>query len=623
MVLLAPATLDVVRMTHLVTGAEKYARRSAYRGSWYGQGWRAPEDDPLFIGDPSLPNPTYVTDQWVESLLDDYVTEAVGVTVDTTQTLTGAKTFQAPTAATTPVMVKGAASQTAPLQDWQSSTGASVARLLAASGGAFLTAFLGELAQSGSYIGFNAAGAAGGAVLVGTRAPANVGLVVRGSASQTGDLTQWQNATPTVVAGVTSVGRAFFGRATSAGNATVIAEAISAANPVVVARGTASQTGDLTQWQDSTGAVLTRVSSAGDVQLSDGVGIGSITSGRAFLRANYDTGGIGIRTNADANKGLVVRAWSATQAADLQQWQNSAAGSIAGVSAAGRGYFGAAAPLGGAALTAAAVNVANPVAVVRGGASQTGNLSEWQDSAGAVVASVTPTGSAVVGPGGQIHDARLSVNASSATAIGAAVKGAAAQTANLAEYQDSTGGVAALVNPTGAIVAGGGVVLSARLSVYTASAGTSGVVIRQAASQTAQPFQVQDSAGAVVLATTPSGSMALGANTVLGRFSVLTGSAATAGVVVRGVASQSAELSAWQDSAGGQVARVSSFGSAYFANVGVGNGATLGGGSRVLAMENASIVPNVNPTGGGVLYAEAGALKWRGSAGTITQMAAA
>ena len=46
-----------------------------------------------------------------------------------------------------------------------------------------------------------------------------------------------------------------------------------------------------------------------------------------------------------------------------------------------------------------------------------------------------------------------------------------------------------------------------------------------------------------------------------------------------------------------------------------------GGGVGVLAVANAGTVPASNPTGGGVLYAEGGALKWRGSSGTVTTIA--
>lgn len=46
-------------------------------------------------------------------------------------------------------------------------------------------------------------------------------------------------------------------------------------------------------------------------------------------------------------------------------------------------------------------------------------------------------------------------------------------------------------------------------------------------------------------------------------------------------------------------------------------------GSGVIALHNVGAVPSSNPTGGGILYASAGGLRWRGSAGTDTQVAAA
>ena len=46
--------------------------------------------------------------------------------------------------------------------------------------------------------------------------------------------------------------------------------------------------------------------------------------------------------------------------------------------------------------------------------------------------------------------------------------------------------------------------------------------------------------------------------------------------------------------------------------------AAFGGGTGVLGVANRSVVPSTNPTGGGILYAEAGAGKWRGSSGTVT-----
>lgn len=56
----------------------------------------------------------------------------------------------------------------------------------------------------------------------------------------------------------------------------------------------------------------------------------------------------------------------------------------------------------------------------------------------------------------------------------------------------------------------------------------------------------------------------------------------------------------------------------------IGSASTqVGGGSGVVGIANAGTVPTSNPTGGGVLYAEGGALKWRGSSGTVTTIAPA
>lgn len=75
-------------------------------------------------------------------------------------------------------------------------------------------------------------------------------------------------------------------------------------------------------------------------------------------------------------------------------------------------------------------------------------------------------------------------------------------------------------------------------------------------------------------------------------------------------------------------AEVAVFGAGLFqlrADVNLGLNATnqFGGGEGVIGIGNATPVPSTNPAGGGVLYAEAGALKWRGSSGTVTTIAAA
>jgi len=51
------------------------------------------------------------------------------------------------------------------------------------------------------------------------------------------------------------------------------------------------------------------------------------------------------------------------------------------------------------------------------------------------------------------------------------------------------------------------------------------------------------------------------------------------------------------------------------------NTASVGGGVGIVAIANAATVPTTNPTAGGVLYVQSGALKYRGSSGTVTTIA--
>jgi hypothetical protein len=47
---------------------------------------------------------------------------------------------------------------------------------------------------------------------------------------------------------------------------------------------------------------------------------------------------------------------------------------------------------------------------------------------------------------------------------------------------------------------------------------------------------------------------------------------------------------------------------------------TYGSGAGVVFIANGSAIPSTNPSGGGLLYVQSGALKWRGSSGTVTTL---
>lgn|SRR5574337_410601 len=58
-------------------------------------------------------------------------------------------------------------------------------------------------------------------------------------------------------------------------------------------------------------------------------------------------------------------------------------------------------------------------------------------------------------------------------------------------------------------------------------------------------------------------------------------------------------------------------------NIGMWTSDQFGSGTKVIGIANATTVPTTNPTGGGVMYVEAGALKYRGSSGTVTTLGVA
>lgn len=62
---------------------------------------------------------------------------------------------------------------------------------------------------------------------------------------------------------------------------------------------------------------------------------------------------------------------------------------------------------------------------------------------------------------------------------------------------------------------------------------------------------------------------------------------------------------------------------AHNAMFGVTSGESYGGGDGVIGIRNATTVPTADPTNGGVLYAEGGALKWRGPSGAVTELGSA
>jgi len=247
---------------------------------------------------------------------------------------------------------------------------------------------------------------------------------------------------------------------------------------------------------------------------------------------------------------------------------------------------------------------------VKGAESQTVDLQEWQVSSGAVVAQVTPF-VFQVGPsssyparmmlGSADTTALLSISTHAANQIGAAIRASVSQTSNLQEWQDSTGAVKMSVNQFGSIVASaGGTYLSSNGDALfgARNATTIPLTVKAAASQTANLMEFQNSSGVPVTFFNASGGLTATEGVIstlysggkmttgtLGYFNATTFNAAVSPMVVRGAASQTANLTQWQDSAGTVYAFINPFG-----QLSIGQSPTIYSNARISINTVASTV---------------------------------
>ena len=154
------------------------------------------------------------------------------------------------------------------------------------------------------------------------------------------------------------------------------------------------------------------------------------------------------------------------------------------------------------------------VLTVKGVASQTGNLQDWQDSAGTTLAYVTSAGAANFA---SINN--LLLTTSSTSTVQLKVKQVVSQTSNLVEFLDSSNTVMSKIDYAGSFWSSYSIIgnfsgypSGTTLAVNAVSASTVGAIIRGAASQTANLQEWQNSAGTALAKIDASGNLT--ANTV-------------------------------------------------------------------------------------------------------------
>jgi len=305
-------------------------------------------------------------------------------------------------ASTIPLRIKGVASQTANLQEWQDSGGTQLG---------FFNAYGTLTANNRIYAGWAAFGSGYGTLA----SASNVVLIAKGSASQTANLQEWQNSAGTVLAAIEPTGSFYGSSITSYGiltsNSSFRVNNASASTVATIIKGAASQTANLQEWQNSSGTMLANVSSSGQfltprLTITNGGNI--VDSAGTTPYFGFGSNQIAIYTRNAAYKGLVVQG-SASQTANLQEWQNSAGTVLASINSSGvlasngtiqvvgvQSYNG----VGSYTImnydTGGAVTFTNGAAnkglIIKGAASQTANLQEWQNSTGTAIAKIDASG---------------------------------------------------------------------------------------------------------------------------------------------------------------------------------------------------------------------------------------
>jgi hypothetical protein len=198
---------------------------------------------------------------------------------------------------------------------------------------------------------------------------------------------------------------------------------------------------------------------------------------------------------------------------------------------------------------------------------------QFQNDAGSITANFTAPVNNVnrLNLGGTDLSATLGITVHASGGVGQVIRGAASQSANLLEIQSSAAAVLLSVTSAGNLNAPGQVRVGttsglAQLSVVSTNAATIAQVVRGAASQSVDLLQLQNSAGTNQFRVDQGGMTVTNSLGVAGSpsgisYAYFTTPAANAvPVVVRGAASQTANLQSWQSSAAANLATVDSSG---------------------------------------------------------------
>jgi hypothetical protein len=371
-----------------------------------------------------------------------------------------AKVSISTSSATTPgLIIKAAANQSANLQEWQNSNGT----------------WISMIGSDGIFRGTTSNIVNAGTITTQPYSTTQVSLIAKAYTGQTANLQEWQNSSGTVLSSITKDGTLDL-RNTSASSLTNSNSGTTGPKIDLWGGqyGIGLEGGRTTAFFPSSGGFSFRKDSSSGTSIVDIPYSGLI----GFNKIAQTSAQVWINNSTAANIGLIVQG-AASQTANLQEWQDSGGNILSRVGADGRFYStqidvahvnassqirgtyevyaGAAGPLGALSAKSWVSNIITIVA--RGAASQTADLQQWQSSAGTVLASIDPNGqlrTPQILNTASFNNSRLQMtNTGALLDVGVAsnvvlrVRGATSQTADLQQWQNSSGTVLAKIDKDG------------------------------------------------------------------------------------------------------------------------------------------------------------------------------
>jgi hypothetical protein len=244
----------------------------------------------------------------------------------------GGHTITAQSAAIIPLRINGAASQSGNLLELRNSGGTLLASFTSV-GTLLMPAASLRIGTSIANTSF--------AVNNDTASTTTVVAVIRGIASQSANLQEWQQSDGTILSRIGSSGLARIGGSNGVGTGiTSTTLGVGSIDPTWIAltvKGSASQSANLQEWQNSSGTLLTNITASGQF-----VNTVSIANNDYGNRTNFGnarlqllTTGATFTTSVDANVALKVQNTNATPTANLQEWLNTGGTALATMSSTG------------------------------------------------------------------------------------------------------------------------------------------------------------------------------------------------------------------------------------------------------------------------------------------------